>query len=130
MMKLAPKIVSIRVVNTSMPSDASRASDSANRTRAPSERPIQFRCIVSTFSGHWLRPSAALSSSSAYRVIRKNHCSSSRVTTGVPQRQHPPSTTCSLAKTVLQLGHQFTLDRRRNARSRSSIFRNIHWFHL
>ena len=27
-------------------------SASANRTRAPSDRPIQFRCIVRTFSGH------------------------------------------------------------------------------
>ncbi len=40
----------------------------------------------------------------------------------------PPSTTCSLASTVLQLGHQLTLDRLRYARSRSSIFRKIHWF--
>ena len=32
---------------------------------------------------------------------------------GVPQRQQPPSTTCSLASTVWQLAHQLTFDRRR-----------------
>src|SRR5687767_1784821 len=102
-MKLAPKTVSIRVVKTSI---------SSNLSRAPSDLPIQLRCIVSTFSGHCDRPSAPASSSSAYCVMRKNHCSSSRVVTVVPQRQQAPLTTCSLASTVLQLGHQFTLDRR------------------
>ena len=46
----------------------------------------------------------------------------------VPQRQHLPSMTCSFASTVLQLGHQLTFERLRNARSRSSILRNSHWF--
>ncbi len=37
-----------------------------------------------------------------------NHCSSPRLTTGVPQRQQTPSpTTCSFARTVLQSSHQF-----------------------
>ena len=48
--------------------------------------------------------------------------------TVVPQRQQPPSFTCSLASTVWQLGHQLTVERFRNARSRSSIRRKSHWF--
>ena len=55
---VAPKMVSMRVVKTSICVDGSPSS--ANLTRAPSERPIQLRCIVSTFSGHLLRPSAAV----------------------------------------------------------------------
>ena len=100
--KVAPKMVSIRVVKTSM-SPAPPAPDRSTRgnlTRAPTERPIQFRCMVRTFSGHSFRPSIACSSSSAKCVIRRNHCSRSRLSTSVPQRQHPPSTTCSLARTV------------------------------
>ncbi len=109
----------MRVVKTSTASAGSAADGSpsggrtGNRTRAPSERPIQFRCIVSTFSGQSARPSMASSSSSAYDVMRKNHCSRSRVVTAVPQRQQPPSTTCSLASTVWQLEHQLTVERRR-----------------
>ena len=52
---VAPKMVSMRVVKTSIsaaappPAGASApAGSTANRTRAPSERSIQFRCIVST----------------------------------------------------------------------------------
>ena len=64
---VAPKIVSMRVVNTSISADprAPVGSTSGNRTRAPSDRPIQLRCMVSTFSGQSSRPSMALSSSSA-----------------------------------------------------------------
>ena len=36
------------------------------------------------------------------------HCSRSRFSGSVPQRQHLPSVTCSLARTVLQVGHQLT----------------------
>src|SRR3954468_12152735 len=104
-------MVSILVVNTSIAAAAgSDGFSSANVTRAPSDLPIQLRCMVRTLSGHPLKRSAPSSSSSAYCVIRKNHCSSSRIVTVVPQRQHPPLTTCSLASTVLQLGHQFTLE--------------------
>ena len=42
--------------------DRSRGSPalaSGNLTRAPSDRPIQFRCIVSTFSGHSVRRRSA-----------------------------------------------------------------------
>jgi hypothetical protein len=57
--KVAPNSVSGRVVNTgsSTPSSGSR-----NTTRAPCERPIQLRCIVSTRSGQL--SSSAMSSSS------------------------------------------------------------------
>ena len=55
------KIVSMRVVNTSIWTAGSSAR--ANCTRAPSDRPIQFRCIVSTFSGQ--RESSAVASSNS-----------------------------------------------------------------
>ena len=47
--KVAPKSVSGRVVKTgkSIPSSSQR-----NVTSAPSERPIQFSCIVFTCGGH------------------------------------------------------------------------------
>ena len=120
-------MVSMRVVKTSM-----RASlpVTGNVTRAPSDRPIQLRCITTTFSGHSVSVSRPASSSSAYAVIRKNHCSSSRGTTVVPQRQQAPSMTCSLASTVLSTGHQLTVERWRYASPRSSIFRKIHWLNL
>ena len=81
----------------------------AKSTWAPSERPIQLRCMVSTRSGQ--RPSSgAMSSSSrwAYSVTLKYHCVSSRLVTSAPQRSHSPSTTCSLASTVWSFGHQLT----------------------
>ncbi len=62
--------------------------------------------------------------------MRRNHCSRFRLATAEPQRQHPPSTTCSFASTVWQLGHQLTVDRLRYARPRSYIRMNSHWFHL
>src|SRR5215471_10409106 len=124
----------MRVVKTSISdvrcpmSEEGAEGSIVNRTRAPSERPTQLLCIVSTLSGH--SPSSCMpwSSSSAYCVILKNHCSSSRVSTIDPQRQQVPSTTCSLASTVWQLGHQLTVERLRYASPRSSILRKIHWF--
>ena len=81
----------------------------ANWTSAPVDRPIQFRCMVSTRSGQ-LPSSAASSASSrsAYSVILKYHWVSTRRTTSVPQRSHRPLMTCSLASTVWSLGHQLT----------------------
>src|SRR4029453_9338957 len=122
----------MRVVNTSRFEgfEGFEGFSTAKVTRAPSERPTQLRCMVRTFSGQ--APSSFMSStsSSAYWVILQNHCSSSRISTIESQRQQRPSMTCSLASTVLQLGHQLTLERLRYARPRSSIFRKIHWFHL
>ena len=77
-------------------------------TRAPSERPIQFRCIVSTFSGQDSSSAVSSSSASAYSVILKNHCVRFRDSTSVPQRSQRPSMTCSFASTVWSLGHHLT----------------------
>ena len=109
-MKVTPNNVSGRVVNTVIRSSPPISASKGNETSAPSERPIQFVCIA------WIRSGQSIfeksSSSSAYLVIRKNHCSRSRVSTTVSQRSHAPSpssrrSTCSLASTVLQDGHQF-----------------------
>jgi hypothetical protein len=59
-----------------------------------------LRCIVTTFSGQDSSSSKSSSSCCAYSVIRKNHCSSWRSSTSVPQRSQWPSITCSLASTV------------------------------
>ena len=47
-------------------------------------------------------------SSSAYAVIRKNHCAMFRVSTTAPQRQQRPSITCSFERTVWSFGHHLT----------------------
>src|SRR4029453_6454072 len=94
-----------RVVKTGK----SRSSSSQRKvTSAPSERPIQLRCMVITFSGHDSSRAKSSSSCWAYSVILKNHCSSWRSSTSVPQRSQCPSITCSLASTVWSLGHQCT----------------------
>src|SRR3984957_21356114 len=106
-------------------------SATANRTFAPVDFPIQLRCMVMTRSGH--PPSSNFKSSSscsAYAVVFKNHCSSSRDSTSVSScRQQYPFTTCSLASTVQHLGHQFTRLFCREASPRSNIRRKNHWFH-
>ena len=60
--------------------------------------------------------------------MRKNHCSISRCSTTLWQRQQVPPSACSLARTVWHEGHQFTGALARYAMSRSSIFRKNHWF--
>ena len=79
-----------------------------NVTRAPSERPIQLRCIVSTRSGHDSSVSISSSSASAYSVILKNHWVRLRDSTSAPQRSQRPSITCSFASTVWSFGHHLT----------------------
>ncbi len=103
-MKVAPHSVSGRVVNTSIGSPASVRK----RTLAPWLRPIQF--VWSTFTGSGQSISEKSSSSSAYLVIRKNHCSRSFLMTGVLQRSQTRSSpiTCSRASVVLSFGHQST----------------------
>ncbi len=103
-MKVTPHRVSGRVVKISRGSPASVWKT----TCAPSERPIQRDCRVRTRSGQSM-PEVS-SSSSAYRVVRKNHCDSSLRMTGVSHRSQTRSspTTCSRASVVLQLGHQST----------------------
>ncbi len=103
---VAPYSVSGRVVKTGM---STSSSSIRKRISAPSLRPIQLRWIVIVRSGHE-PPSgrSKLSSSSAYSVILKNHCSRLRSSTRVPQRSQWPSITYSLATTVWSNGHQFT----------------------
>ena len=52
-MNVAPNSVSGRVVNTSSGSPPAWCGDGAvsNRIRAPSDRPIQFVCMIRTGSG-------------------------------------------------------------------------------
>jgi hypothetical protein len=103
---VAPYSVSGRVVNTV--TGSSRPS-MANSISAPSDLPIQFRCISSTRSGHVpASGSMSASSRSAYSVILKYHWVSSRLVTSDPQRSHRPPMTCSLASTVWSTGHQLT----------------------
>ena len=72
--KVTPKIVSGRVVNAPMLADApSTSPTTGNSMWAPCERPIQFRCIALTFSGNSIWSNSS-NNSSAYSVIRKNHC--------------------------------------------------------
>ena len=101
---VAPNTVSGRVVKKRI--SAPSWPSTGNAISAPSDRPIQFVCITRTRSGQSM-PSK-LSSSSAYLVIRKNHCSRARFSTGVSHRSHLPPMTCSLASTVRSFGHQFT----------------------
>ena len=136
-MKLAPKIVSGRVVNTSTsgkPSGSLLAlppfgplerellapppsgllerefsPDSRKRINRPWLLPIQLRCMRRTFSGHLSSVSRPASNSSPYWVILKNHCDSSFCSTMAFERQPRPSMTCSLASTVWSTGSQFTL---------------------
>src|SRR5215813_1137868 len=119
-MKVAPKSVSGRVVKTVIERGDEATGDDAtgllspvatgNAISAPSERPSQFRCAVRVVSDQSI-VSRFLSSRSAYSVIRKNHCSRKRCSTTAPQRSQRPFSTCSLASTVLSLGHQLTAAR-------------------
>jgi hypothetical protein len=100
--KVAPNRVSGRVVYTVTGRGRTPAEPLISKTTsAPLDRPIQFRCMVSTCSGHW--PCSCFMSSSsrsAYSVIRKYHWVSFFFVTGVSQRSHRPFTTCSFASTV------------------------------
>jgi hypothetical protein len=102
---VAPNKVSGRVVNTSMPQSA---PTTGNVTLAPSERPIQLRCMAFTESGQSSR-SRSSASRSAYAVIRIIHCFRLRRNTGkLPRSLRPSAVTSSLANTVPRPGHQFT----------------------
>jgi hypothetical protein len=106
--KLAPKIVSGRVVNTSMESIESTGAARRKLKSSPLLLPIQFSCIRRTFSGQLSSVSRPSSRSSAKSVIFRNHCASLRRSTGAPERQPRPSITCSLASTVMSTGSQLT----------------------
>ena len=123
-MNVAPQMVSGRVVKKRISSPGCPSTGKA--ISAPSERPIQLVCMTRTRSGQ--SSPVKSSSSSAYVVMRKNHCSRSRLTTGVSHRSQRPAMTCSFARTVSSFGHQFTGAMARYARPRSRSFRNNHWF--
>ena len=101
---VTPKIVSIRVVKVVRVVWSRPYSDMSNSMSTPSLRPIQLVCMMLIFSGQsifeWSR------SSSAYWVTLNSHWSRSRLETSEEHRSHRPSMTCSLARTVLQDGHQ------------------------
>jgi len=98
-------MVSMRVVKTVIVSSWPSIS-SVKLT--PSDLPIQCSCILRTRSGQCASSLISSRSVSAYFVMAKNHCSSLLLTTTASQRSHLPSTTCSLASTVAQSGHQLT----------------------
>jgi hypothetical protein len=106
-----PNAVSGRVVKTRRRCSGRPATGRSNS--APSLLPIQLRCMVMTRSGQPGRRSHHASNSSAYSVILKNQPSISRLVTSESQRQQRPASTCSLASTVWQEGHQFTVERLR-----------------
>ena len=75
---------------------------------APTERPIQLRCMTLTGSGQ-SSSSRSSSSRSAYAVIRIIHCFRFRLKTGkLPRSLRPSAVTSSLASTVPRPGHQLT----------------------
>ena len=122
--KVAPQSVSGRVVNTSSVSKPFGAPLVSKLNCRPRLLPIQLRCISRTFSGQCGSPSSAARSSSAMSVMRKNHWTSSRRSTGAPERQPRPSITCSLASTVMSTGSQFTTAALRVTSPASSMSRN------
>ena len=96
-----------RVVKTSIAA-CPAAPTTANRTRAPSDRPIQLRCIALTESGQSSRSRSA-ARRSAYAVIRIIHCFRLRRNTGkFPRSLRPSAVTSSFASTVPRPGHQLT----------------------
>ena len=107
--KVAPKSVSGRVVKTLI-GLVSRFSGSIhlNSNEIPIDLPIQFSCIILTRSGHSFSFGISSSSLSASLEIFKNHCVNVFLSTVAPERHPLPSITCSLARTVLSTGSQFT----------------------
>lgn len=98
-----PKIVSGRVVKTSI---LLSVSSTLKDTFAPSERPIQLRCISLIDSGQ-SKSSKSSNKRSAYSVILVPIVSLVYDKLR-PPRSETPSTTSSFDKTVPKAGHQFT----------------------
>ena len=125
-----PNSVSGRVVNTVMRSPLGVASGVAQLevdlgTLAAAD-PVRLHRLDAL--GPAGKVVEVVQSSWAYSVILKYHCSSSRFSTTLLQRQHTPSpSTCSLASTVAQSGHQFTGELFRSTSPLSQNFRKIHW---
>jgi hypothetical protein len=79
-MYVAPNSVSGRVVNTVSVASGPSTSASLKSASAPSERPIQWRCMSSTLADH-SSSSRSVSSRSAYAVMRSIHWRIGRRTT-------------------------------------------------
>ena len=103
--KLAPKIVSGRVVNTLIFSFLSLILKSISQ---PYDFPIQFTCIVFTLFGQPSRSSKLSSRSLENSVMLKNHCDNFFLSTDAPDLHPFPLITCSFARTVFSIGSQFT----------------------
>ena len=123
LMNVAPKRVSCLVVKIFI---ASSEPATLKSTSTPSLRPIQLRCMAITLSGQPVRESQSFNSSSAYAVILRNHCLRSFCVTLLSHLQHKSFTTCSLARTVSQDGHQLTKDAFLYASPLSNILRKNH----
>ena len=110
-MNVTPNMVSARVVNIV---NFTSLSFTLNCISVPSLRPIQLRCVSFSDSVQSIfsRPSSILC---AYADTRRHHCFIFFCTTGNPPRSDTPSTTSSLASTVPNSGHQFTIVSFRNA---------------
>ena len=105
---VAPNSVSGRVVKTSM-----SESPAENSTSAPTERPIQLRCMALTLSGQ-SSTSRSSSNRSEYAVMRIIHCRNRFRNTGkLPRSLRPSEVTSSLASTVPRPGHQLTIESER-----------------
>ena len=102
--KLTPKMVSGRVVKTSI---TSSCPFTLKDTDAPTDFPIQLRCVSLRESVQSI-VSKPCSKRSAYAEIRIDHCVIFFLTTGCPPRSDTPFTISSFAKTVPKAGHQFT----------------------
>jgi len=79
-----------------------------NCTSAPSERPIQFLWVSFRESVHSIVSNPS-SKRCAYADTRKHHWRIFFWITGKPPRSLTPSTTSSLASTVPNSAHQFTI---------------------
>src|SRR5690606_8115307 len=104
-------MVSTRVVNTSI---SVCNWGSRNFTDAPTDFPIQLRCISTKGSGQ-STVSNPRSKRSAYAVIRIDHCIIFFCSTGYPPRSDTPLITSSFANTVPKAAHQFTVLSRKYA---------------
>ena len=103
-MNVTPKTVSGRVVKTSI----FKSEFSTLKVRdAPFDLPIQFRCCSFIESDQSI-VSRPTNKRSAYALIRIDHWRMSFCSTGKPPRTDEPFTISSFAKTVPNLGHQFT----------------------
>src|SRR5687767_15394882 len=121
------RVVKTRTETGSVSSDRRSEIRNPKSIYAPSERPIQSRCLLTTAGAQpdsiSFNPSI---SSSAYAVVRRNHCSRLFLVTGLPQRQQRPPLACSFERVAWSCSHQLTCVVFLYARPISCIFRKNH----